>query len=160
AAMTAVVMLFEMTLDYTVILPTAVVVAISYGVRRSILRDSIYTLKLERRGHHLPQALPTDLHFVLPASKIMESVPPEIAGNTLVSKLGAELLNREQTSVFVVKGENGSTRLLTRIALQDALRANGTALTFYEIANDNYFTISDRASIRTILAEMRVGHGS
>ena len=35
AAMAAIVMIFEMTLDYTVIVPMTLTVAISYGVRRS-----------------------------------------------------------------------------------------------------------------------------
>ena len=46
AAMAAIVMIFEMTLDYTVIVPMTLTVAISYAVRRSLIKDSIYTRKL------------------------------------------------------------------------------------------------------------------
>jgi CIC family chloride channel protein len=57
AAMAAIVMIFEMTLDYNVILPLTITVAISYGVRKMLSPESIYTLKLVRRGHHIPDAI-------------------------------------------------------------------------------------------------------
>jgi chloride channel protein, CIC family len=57
AAVTAIVLVYEMTVDYSVMLPMLVVVTLSYGVRRRLCRDSIYTLKLSRRGHHVPDAM-------------------------------------------------------------------------------------------------------
>ena len=39
-------MIFEMTLDYGVIIPMTITVAISYGVRKVVCSESIYTLKL------------------------------------------------------------------------------------------------------------------
>ena len=61
AALAAVVMIFEMTLDYAVIIPMTITVALSYGVRKGLLRQSIYTLKLARRGHDIPNAPPGQL---------------------------------------------------------------------------------------------------
>jgi len=46
AALTAIVMTFEMTLDYSVVLPMALTVAVSQGARRLLLSQSIYTMKL------------------------------------------------------------------------------------------------------------------
>jgi CIC family chloride channel protein len=57
AALTAIVMTFEMTLDYSVVLPMTLTVAVSHGLRRLILEQNIYTMKLARRGHYMPQAL-------------------------------------------------------------------------------------------------------
>jgi CIC family chloride channel protein len=62
AALAAIVMIFEMTLDYNVIIPMTITVALSYGVRRLLSRQSIYTLKLVRRGHYMPEALRADFH--------------------------------------------------------------------------------------------------
>ena len=56
AVMAAIVMIFEMTLDYSVIIPITITVALSYGVRKVLCTESIYTLKLTRRGHHIPSA--------------------------------------------------------------------------------------------------------
>ena len=50
AVMTAVTMIFEMTLDYSIVMPMIVAVAMSIGARRMLSRETIYTLKLVRRG--------------------------------------------------------------------------------------------------------------
>ena len=48
--MTAIVMIFEMTRDYAVIVPVILAVAFSSGLRRALIRDTIYTIKLRHRG--------------------------------------------------------------------------------------------------------------
>ena len=73
AALTAVVMIFEMTLDYSVIIPLILAVATSYGIRRLLSKDSIYTLKLVRRGHRIPRSLQTNLLYTKPASQVMST---------------------------------------------------------------------------------------
>ena len=55
AAMTAIVMIFEMTLDYNVIIPITVTVAVSYGIRTVLCPQSIYTLKLTRVDTTFPR---------------------------------------------------------------------------------------------------------
>ncbi len=50
AALAAIVMIFEMTLNYSVVVPMILAVGISYGIRRSIMHDTIYTRKLILRG--------------------------------------------------------------------------------------------------------------
>jgi energy-coupling factor transporter ATP-binding protein EcfA2 len=63
AALAAIVMIFEMTLSYTVIVPMTLAVGISYGIRRSIMHDTIYTRKLTLRGEPVPEDLRTELRF-------------------------------------------------------------------------------------------------
>jgi chloride channel protein, CIC family len=50
APLTAILMLFELTGDYEIILPLMLVCATAYGTSRLIRRDSIYTAELRRRG--------------------------------------------------------------------------------------------------------------
>jgi CIC family chloride channel protein len=76
AAMAAIVMIFEMTLDYTVIVPMTLTVAISYAVRRSLIKDSIYTRKLTLRGEPVPEAMRADVQLSGGAAKIMRPVSP------------------------------------------------------------------------------------
>jgi CIC family chloride channel protein len=83
ASLTSIVMIFEMTLHYGVVLPMTVVVAVAYGSRRLLLKESIYTMKLARRGHFIPEALQTNLHWVQRIGDVMQPptkvVPPEIS---------------------------------------------------------------------------------
>jgi CIC family chloride channel protein len=73
AAVTAIVMIFEMTLDYRVVVPMTLTVAISYGVRRALVRDSIYTRKLVLRGHIVPEALQANMHLTRAAKSLMDT---------------------------------------------------------------------------------------
>jgi chloride channel protein, CIC family len=72
AAIAAIVMIFEMTLDYTAILPMTLTVAIGYGVRRSLIRDSIYTRKLVLRKAPIPETMRADLSASVRAADLME----------------------------------------------------------------------------------------
>ena len=71
AAMTSIVMIFEMTRDYAVVAPAMITGVLSYAVRRSLLTDSVYTLKLSRRGHFVPSALQTSAHAQRPVRDFM-----------------------------------------------------------------------------------------
>lgn len=74
AAIAAIVMIFEMTRDYTVILPMTLTVAVSYGVRRSLIKDSIYTRKLTLRGEYVPETLRADVQITRRAAEVMHPV--------------------------------------------------------------------------------------
>ena len=72
AAMTAVTMIFEMTLDYGIVLPMIIAVAISIGIRRVLSRENIYTIKLQARRHFIPKALHANMFLVRRAGEVME----------------------------------------------------------------------------------------
>merc|ERR550514_2701402 len=50
-------MTFEMTRDYNTILPVVISSSVSYAIRKALSHESIYTLKLLRRGHVVPEGL-------------------------------------------------------------------------------------------------------
>ena len=57
AVLTGTIMIFEITRDYTVILPVILIVVLTCTVRSWLSPSTIYTLKLVRRGEIVPQAL-------------------------------------------------------------------------------------------------------
>jgi CIC family chloride channel protein len=57
AIITATVMVLEMTEDANAVLPIIITVSIALGVRKWLSPGSIYTLKLSRRGHPVPEGL-------------------------------------------------------------------------------------------------------
>jgi CIC family chloride channel protein len=73
AVMTAVTMIFEMTLDYSIIMPMIVAVAVSIGARRVLSRETIYTLKLVRRGRSIPKARHANMFLVRAAREVMDA---------------------------------------------------------------------------------------
>ena len=70
--MTAIVMIFEMTRDYAIIVPVIVAVAIAAGIRRALIPETIYTIKLRHRGHRIPKERHINLFLVQQAQDIME----------------------------------------------------------------------------------------
>src|SRR5579862_5711173 len=72
AAMTAVTMIFEMTRDYDLVMPSIVAVALAIGVRRLLSQENIYTIKLVGRGHFVPKALHANMFLVRRAGDVME----------------------------------------------------------------------------------------
>jgi chloride channel protein, CIC family len=73
AVMTAVTMIFEMTLDYSTIMPMIVAVAMSIGARRVLSHETIYTLKLVRRGRSIPKARHANMFLVRAAREVMDA---------------------------------------------------------------------------------------
>jgi chloride channel protein, CIC family len=73
AVMTAVTMIFEMTRDYSIVMPMIVAVAMSIGTRRMLSGETIYTLKLVRRGRAIPKARHANMFLVRPARDVMDA---------------------------------------------------------------------------------------
>lgn len=57
AIFTSVIMMAEMTGDHNTVMPTILAAATAYAVRRRLSPASIYTLKLNRRGHAVPEGM-------------------------------------------------------------------------------------------------------
>ena len=73
AVITAIVMIFEMTRDYYIVVPLMAAVSVAYGIRRLFLIDSIYTLKLTRRGLFLPDSLQTPVYMLRTAGDALSA---------------------------------------------------------------------------------------
>ncbi len=73
AVLTAIVMTFEQTRDYSVMLPIILTVSIAHIVRVHLCKESIYTLKLARRGNHVPQGLQAAVSVRSDAKRIMST---------------------------------------------------------------------------------------
>ncbi|MBV8473659.1 MAG: chloride channel protein, partial [Hyphomicrobiales bacterium] len=99
--MTAIIMVFEMTRDYAIIVPVIVAVAVAAGVRRALIGDTIYTIKLRHRGHRIPSERHINLYNVKQAQDVMERrfILAE-SGATLRAALGPE--DVEDTRPIVV----------------------------------------------------------
>jgi CIC family chloride channel protein len=73
AAITAIVMVFEMTRNYNVIVPMILCVTVAIAVRRALLPQSIYTVKLAGKGHEVPDALQANMFRIRLAERVMST---------------------------------------------------------------------------------------
>jgi CIC family chloride channel protein len=117
--MTAIIMIFEMTRDYAVIVPVIVAVAVAAGIRRALIPETIYTIKLRHRGHRIPKERHVNLYLVQQAKDIMErrfilakagSTLREAMGWEDVDDLRAIIVEREGRIVGLIPPRSGLWR--------------------------------------------------
>lgn len=91
APITSVLILFEMTRDYRIILPLMIAVVVSSIISQRISRESIYTLKLLRRGIDLARTALGNPLAGVPVSRAMvtdtEPVPRSMPVRDLIGRL-------------------------------------------------------------------------
>jgi CIC family chloride channel protein len=158
AAMAAIVMIFEMTLDYSVIIPVTITVALSYGVRRMLSQESIYTLKLTRRGHYTPQALQANFHLLQRAHHVMDTRFTPVAASSTLDDLAHIAAEQPEVSWFLVTDGDGVRGFLTKEAVLTPLCQLREAVTLGEIADKRYVTVAEDATLFDVMDSMRLGH--
>ena len=155
AAITAIVMIFEMTLDYNVVLPMTITVAISYGVRKFLCKESVYTLKLARRGHYMPEALQANFHLVRLARDVMESDLTIVPASTSLTEFGQMLSNRNHSRYVLVEDRGKLAGVVEgdRAAEMLALHGNGALVT--EIATTDYQVVGETTTVFQLMSNLR-----
>jgi len=144
AVMTAVVMIFEMTLNYDIVMPMIVAVAMSVGVRRVLSRETIYTLKLVRRGQAVPKARHANMFLVRRAREVMDPdvlvLPREADFDEFLLEHGRE--GRMRHVVVTDKGRIfGVIRVNT--GLRRGLAGAHTGVTLGEVASRDFTVVAD-----------------
>ncbi len=74
ATMTSIMMIFEMTGDYSITVAAIVAVVVAVGVRTMLSPEDIYTMKLVRRGHYVPRDRRSHMFPIRLAREAMEPV--------------------------------------------------------------------------------------
>jgi CIC family chloride channel protein len=155
AALAAIVMIFEMTLDYNVIIPMTLTVALAYGIRRTLVRDSIYTLKLARRGHRIPDGMQASFHQMNRAADLMDESFEVVAAPQTLAETRRLLSERTDVSWFLVTDADRPPGVMTREAILRELGLQKSEATLGELAERNYALVEEDAAQVEILRRMR-----
>jgi CIC family chloride channel protein len=124
APMTSVIIVFELTGEYRIILPLLFAIAVSTSVSSLLTRDTIYTLKLRRRGIDVLRGSAATVMQALKVRDAMRPVPAPLVAHELVSRAMQRLAD-ERTDALPVVDRDGSFRgTLTSREVEEALRAN------------------------------------
>jgi CIC family chloride channel protein len=120
APITAILILFEMTGDYRIILPLMLATVVSTLISRTISRESIYTLKLTRRGVHLDQGHDID---ILQGVTVEEAMKTDVEGvlPDLPLKMLDDKFSQTHNHGFPVVDEAGD--LVGVVSIRDLERA-------------------------------------
>lgn len=155
AVMTAVVMIFEMTRSYDIVMPMIVAVALSVGVRRVLSRENIYTLKLVRRGRVIPKALHANMFLVRRARDVMNTDVPVIPAE---ASLDAFFRDQQDDAGLrhVVVTRDGRLFGVLRIntGLRRGLETANTAVTIGDVASRNFVVVGEDTVVFDVIERM------
>ncbi|MBI0296587.1 chloride channel protein [Streptomyces sp. PRKS01-29] len=128
APITAVIVLFELTGQYSIILPMMLAIVLATLTSRLLSRDTIYTLKLRRRGIDLDTARLQSPLAGATVREVMEELPAALSG-TLPLRDAADVLARSGHGSLPVTGSDGGyAGVVTARAVAEALTEPDPAL--------------------------------
>jgi CIC family chloride channel protein len=150
---TAIILLFEMTRDYALILPLMTAVIISTIIARAFSRESIYTLRLVRRGIDIHRQEEADILGAITVNEVMTRDFPTVLPSMPVPEL-MEKLHQSGHHGFPIVDESG--RFCGIVTLQDveaAMSRKDSTLTAGDIATKSPIVAYPDQSIHDALAQ-------
>ena len=121
APVTAILIMFEMTGDYQIILPLMLATVISTLVSRLLSKDSIYTLKLSRRGVNLEQGQDIDVMQGVKVHEIMTTDFDIVSPDLPISLLAEIFTETHHHGLPVCDGDGNLVGIVTIQDLEVAL---------------------------------------
>jgi CIC family chloride channel protein len=119
APLTAFLIVFEMSGDYRMILPLMVTVGLSTLISQQLRRQSIYTLKLAKRGIPMERERDVDVMRGLTVGEVMTNTPDVVRGDMSLQEL-ADVFTRTHHHGFPVL--DAVDRFLGMVTIQDLER--------------------------------------
>jgi CIC family chloride channel protein len=114
APFTAILIIFEMTRDYAIILPLMTAVVISTVISRAFRRETIYTMKLVRRGIDIEHEEMSDVMRNITVKEAMTCNFPTVPDTMRVSKLLNEFRKTGHHGFPVVDKEGKLAGIVTQ----------------------------------------------
>ncbi|APZ44679.1 chloride channel protein [Acidihalobacter ferrooxydans] len=159
AAVTAVVMIFEMTRDIHVIIPLIIAVSLAYGMRRLLLNETIYTLKLSRRGDHLPVSLHSPMYMMRSALELIRRPVVRLPASETLGEARALTKPRRPVPHVVLTEHGDITRpplgVLSGQRLRAALKRLPDDTPLRELADTGYLVTDEHVPVFDLIADMR-----
>jgi chloride channel protein, CIC family len=151
--MTAILMLFEMTGDYKIILPLMVVCIISTLFSGKLSKESIYTFKLVRRGVDLRGGKEVNVLKSMAVKDVMNTNIETIPKNLSLAKMAAKISRSKYNSFPVIDAQNKLCGMLSFKDYKDALfdESLKDLVLATDIATAEVLTITDDSDLYTAL---------
>ncbi len=152
APLTAVVILFEMTDNYSIILPLMTACVIALLVARRLSESSIYTMKLKRAGIYLREGKDVDVMKSINARDVMRRDFETVKGNMLFQDL-IQFVQEARQNSFPVVDDDG--RFVGVISMQNLRRwmnerSFSTIVVAEELCKRDIVTVSEDETLYTV----------
>ena len=153
APITAILILFEMTGNYQIILPLMLATVTSTLISKALSPESIYTLKLTRRGVHLQEGKDIDVMQTITVGEAMSTDLDTVPSDLSLGELAREFERSHHHGFPVVDGKGSLIGVVTIQDLDRALESDTEDdLTVHDIATcQNLVTAYDDEPMWTAL---------
>jgi len=125
APITAVLIIFELTGDYAIILPLMLAVVVATGLSMLVTGDTIYTLKLRRRGVDLAARPSSGPMQVMTVREAMRPIPRSVPRELPLARLAELLSSGDEQALPVVDGAGRLVGVVSVDDLEPALTDTG-----------------------------------
>jgi CIC family chloride channel protein len=134
APITAVIIIFELTGDYTIILPLMIAIVISAALSNLLSKDTIYTLKLRRRGIDLFRGRGANLMQVLHVRDAMQPMPEPLSSESPLNDIIHRFAQRDVSALPVIDGDGTYRGIVTARQVEASMRDNAIDVTAADLA--------------------------
>lgn len=157
APATAILILFEMTGDYNIILPLMFATVVCLLISRALEPESIYTLKLSRRGIRLQAGRDIDLMEGITVAEVMATnyttLTPDMGAGALISVFETT----HHHGFPVVDADQRLIGVLTLTDLNLAMEQHGSSFTAGDIATRDHLVVAEpHETLATAMLRMGV----
>lgn len=154
APLTAILLLFEMTRDYHIILPLMFAVIISMLISRRLERDSVYARGLARHGIRLERGRDVEVLETMTVGEVMQIDPTTLNESNSIAEASDIFLQRRNHGLPVVNGAGELAGVLTLQDLEQADPAEWSIKTVGEICSRDLLVTYPDETIGTALRRM------
>jgi CIC family chloride channel protein len=134
APITAVIIIFELTGDYRIILPLMFAIVLASGTSRLLSADTIYTLKLRRRGIDVMRGRGANLMQLLTVGEAMRPLPQALPASTALNEIIDRVTEDSPDGLPVVDAGGVYIGTLGSHQLEEAMRENALDATAGDLA--------------------------
>jgi len=154
--MSAILILFEMTGDYKIILPLMIACIISYLASSQLLQESIYTLKLARRGINIRGGKEVNILKSMPVMDVMNPQPETIAESLSLREFSEKISKSKHNSFPIVNKEGNLTGILSFLDYHDAVSDENLKdlIVAKDLATLNVVTVSSDDNLYSALEKI------
>jgi len=154
APISAIMILFEMTGDYKIILPLMITCVISTLVIKKISKDSIYTLKLRRRGIDIINIKNQDLMDMILVSEAMFRHVDTVIETIPVRDAGLMIKRTTHRGFPVLDSDGRLTGMVTQQDINKALNSGRSDIPVAEIMTRDLVVCYPEESLKTALEKL------
>jgi CIC family chloride channel protein len=134
APITSVLIIFELTGDYQIILPLMLAVALAAGISSVLTGDTIYTLKLRRRGIDVSRGRAANVMELITVEAAMRPVPVAVPATMTIAEFVDRFVGEGREALPVVDDAGTYRGVVTAQEVEGSMRENALDATAGSLA--------------------------